>query len=42
VVKQEVSISWDFCNAPTVIRLARLIEPLYVEGLDLQAPLAKS
>ena len=39
-----VSIEYvkDFCNAPTVIRLARLIEPLYVEGLDLPAPHAKS
>lgn len=32
----------DVCSAPMVIRLGRLIEPLYVEGLDLQAPHAKS
>jgi hypothetical protein len=29
-------------NAPTVLRIARLIEALYVEGLDLPAPHAKS
>ncbi len=29
-------------NAPTVLRIARLIEQLYVEGLDLQAPHEKS
>jgi hypothetical protein len=29
-------------SAPLVLRLARLIEPLYVEGLDLPAPHAKS
>jgi hypothetical protein len=32
----------DVCSAPMAIRLGRLIEPLYVEGLDLQAPHAKS
>ena len=29
-------------SAPLVLRLARIIEPLYVEGLDLPAPHAKS
>lgn len=32
----------DLCSAPLVIRLAKLIEPFYVEGLDLPAPHAKS
>ena len=32
----------EICNAPLVMRLARLIEPLYLEGLDLPAPHAKS
>lgn len=29
-------------DGPAVIELARYIEPLYTEGLDLQAPPAKS
>lgn len=29
-------------SAPAVVALSRLIEPLYLEGLDLQAPPAKS
>ncbi len=39
---KSVDVVHDLCSAPVVIRLSKIIEPLYVEGLDLPAPHAKS